>query len=207
MTAAAALNRALITIASQGLRTHCSDPATHNYWAIGCLARRCITKVIRHSASEEPSLGTDMSDHGSHEVNTNSEENADSEFESMRAGSGPASQPDDASGAQAKTPKSKTMTIVAALASIFGLLLIIENIWIATGALSETNRVPDPRAAVFLSSHYFPTAARDPIAALNEWGNARFSRTPYGPWLRQLPKVVCACAGDTRQLRDRGEGR
>jgi hypothetical protein len=31
-TATDALTRALITIASQGLRTHCSDPATHHLW-------------------------------------------------------------------------------------------------------------------------------------------------------------------------------
>jgi hypothetical protein len=27
-----ALTRALLTIASQGQRTHCSDPETHHYW-------------------------------------------------------------------------------------------------------------------------------------------------------------------------------
>jgi hypothetical protein len=40
------LNRALLTIASQGLRTHCSDPGIHDYWTSDSDAERAVAVML-----------------------------------------------------------------------------------------------------------------------------------------------------------------
>jgi hypothetical protein len=78
--------------------------------------------------------------------------------------------PNEIDGAEDKKGRSRTTKVAAAL----GLVLAVENVFLTTSGTLTPNPVADHRAAVFLSTMYFPAAVKDPVEAMNHWGTADF---------------------------------